>query len=214
MDLSARQLRTGIRSPAALARQLRLARMTPIAPDTPRSPQRPWMDASIGRYFKKDRTVEGFFADYDDRTSKSKRRETAASEIMNGRKMLSRFAALDRPQPDPSRVQMRSTRVEVLGHGLIMGVDLAYETSTGWILRHLITDDEIRRPEHLRLYATAAALHFEGRPDGGRVARVEVWLLRYDGRVAGWPRSLLETSTPRLATRLAEIAKGASGQVA
>jgi hypothetical protein len=172
------------------------------------------MDASIARYFKKDRAVEVLLADYDDRTGRSERRETAASEIMNGRKMLRRFAALDRLQAVPSRVQMRPTRVEVLGHGLIMGVDLAYETSTGWILRHLITDDEIHRSEHLRLYATAAALHFEGRSDGGDVARVEIWLLRYDGRVAGWPRSLIETSIPRLATRLAEIARGASGQVA
>lgn len=172
------------------------------------------MDASIGRYFKKDRTVEVLLADYDDRTSRSKRRETAASEITNGREMLGRFAALDRLQPDPNRVQMRPTRVEVLGHGLIMGVDLAYETSAGWILRHLITDDEIRRPEHLRLYATAAALHFEGRSEGGRAVRVEVWLLRYDGGVDGWPRSLLERSIPALATRLAEIARGASGQVA
>ena len=128
--------------------------------------------------------------------------------------MLKRFVALGMATPDPRRVQMRPTRVELFGHGITMGADLAYETLTGWDVRLLITDDEICRPEHLRLYATAVALHCEGRPDGGRVTRVDVWLLRYEGRVAGWPRSLLETSAPRLATRLAEIATGAAGQAA
>jgi hypothetical protein len=197
-----------------MARQLRIAAVAPIAPDTPRSPQRPWIDASLRRYFDGHRSVDVLLADYEDRTKGSKRHESAASEIANGRKMLVRFADMDKTQPDPTRVQMRRERVEVLGHGLTMGVDVAYQTSAGWIIRHLITDDEIRLTEHMRLYATAAALHFEGRSDGGPVSGVEVWLLRHDRRVAGWPRSLIEKRVENLALRLDEIARGAAGRAA
>ncbi len=214
MDLSARQLRTGIRSPGVLARELLKAQIAPVPPDTPRSPQRPWMDASLRRYFERQRDPSVLLADYERRTAESKRRESAASEIANGRKMLERFLALDQPQVDPTRFQMKPVQVELSGHRVLMGADVAYQTLDGWIVRHLITDEEIRQIDHLRLYATAAALHFEGRPDGGPVAAVEIWLLRYDRRVVGWPRSILQLWVPRLAVRLDEIARGASSQAA
>lgn len=214
MDLTARQLRTGIRSPAALARQLRLERLTPIPEDTPRSPQRPWIEASLRCYFDAGRDRDRLLADYADRTKRSKRRDSAASEIANGRMMLERFAELDRSQADPTRVFLKPTRATVMGHGVTMGIDVAYQTPEGWVLRHILTDDEIRRTEHVRLYAAATALHFEGRPDGGDVARVEVWMLRVERGVAGWPRALLGRLTSSLATRLDEIAAGASGQAA
>ncbi len=105
MVLSARQLRTGIRSPAALARQMRAEWITPIEPETPRSPQRPWVDASIRRYELGGRTPEALMADYAERTGRAKRRDTAASEIANGKKMLERFARLDAEEPAPSRFQ-------------------------------------------------------------------------------------------------------------
>lgn len=214
MDLTARQLRTGIRSPAALGRQLRLERQAPIPEDTPRSPQRPWIEASLRCYFDAGRDRDRLFGDYTDRTNRSKRRDSAASEIANGRMMLGRFADLDRSQADPTRVFLKPTRVTVMGHGITLGIDVAYQTPEGWVIRHILTDDEIRRIEHVRLYATATALHFEGRPDGGDVARVEVWMLRFERGVAGWPRSLLGRLTSSLATRMDEIAAGASGQAA
>ena len=214
MDLSARQLRTGIRSPGVLARELLKARIAPLPPDTPRSPQRPWMEASLRRYFERQRDPSVLLADYDHRIAASKRRESAASEIANGRKMLERFLTLDQSQVDPTRFLMKPVRVEMFGHRVIMGVDVAYETQDGWIVRHLITDEEIRQIDHWRLYATAAALHFEERPDGGPIAAVQLWLLRYDRRVVGGPRAILARWVPRLAVRFDEIARGASGQAA
>lgn len=80
---------------------------------------------------------------------------------------------------------MRHTRVEVLGHGPIMGVDLAYETSTGWILRHLITDHEIHRSEHPRLVPPSQDSNSKGVPT---------------------VRDRSSKRPSRLATRLAEIA--------
>lgn len=145
---------------------------------------------------------------------RSKRRDSAAGEIANGRMMLRRFAELDRAQADPTRVFLKPTRVAVMGHGITMGIDVAYKTPEGWVIRHILTDDEIRRIEHVRLYATATALHFEGRPDGGDVARVEVWMVRFERGVAGWPRRLLGRLTSSLATRMDEIAAGASEQAA
>jgi hypothetical protein len=197
-----------------LGRQLRQERQAPIPEDTPRSPQRPWIEASLRRYFDAGRDRDRLFADYADRTDRSKRRDSAASEIANGRMMLGRFAELDRSQADPTRVLLEPARVAVLGHRIKMGIDVAYQTPEGWVIRHVLTDDEIRRTEHVRLYATATALHFEGRPDGGDVARVEVWMLRFERGVAGWPRFLLDRLTSSLATRMDEIAAGASGQVA
>lgn len=72
MELSARQLRTGIRSPAILARQLRAEFIAPIDPDTPRSPQRPWIDASIRRYQEGGRKPAVLMADYAERTGRGK----------------------------------------------------------------------------------------------------------------------------------------------
>lgn len=212
--LTARQLRTGIRSPGALARQLRLERLAPIDPDTPRSPQRPWIDASIRRYVGSGRDPRVLLDDYDSRTSRAKRRDTAASEIANGRLMLARFATLDQDEPMPTLVGVRPMPVEVLGTTISMGVDLAYRSEDGWHLRHLITDREITRPEHLLLYATASALQFEGRLDGGRVTGVDVWMLRYDDRRLMWDRPSLADAVGRLAVRLEEINKGATGQAA
>jgi hypothetical protein len=214
MELSARQLRTGIRSPATLARQLRAEWIAPIDPDTPRSPQRPWMDASIRRYQGGGRQAAVLLGDYAERTGRAKRRETAASEIKNGKTMLERFARLDADEPAPSRFQLRPVPVDVLGTLVSMGGDLVYETAEGYVIRQLITDSEITRPEHLQLYATAAALHFEARPGGGPVSRVDLWLLRYEDRTATWSRSSVEATVPRLAIRLEEIARGAEGQAA
>jgi hypothetical protein len=214
MELSARQLRTGIRSPAVLARQLRAEWVAPIDPDTPRSPQRPWIDASIRRYEQGGRQLAVLMADYAERTGRAKRRETAASEINNGKKMLERFARLDADEPAPSRFQLRPMPADVLGMVVSMGADLVYQTPEGHVVRQLITDSEITRPGHLRLYATAVALHFEERPGGGAVSRVEFWLLRYEDRSVTWTRSSLEASVSRLAVRLEEIARGAEGQAA
>jgi hypothetical protein len=197
-----------------LGRQLRAELAAPIPEETPRSPQRPCMNAALKRYFSKGRDPAVLLGDYDERVARSKRRLTAASEFANGRAMLARFAALDRSQTDPTRVLIGPMRATVLSHGITMSADLAYQTPEGWIIRQLLTDDEIRRIEHLRMFATATALHFEARPDGGPVDRVELWLLRFDGRVAGWPRSLLQRVTPILERRMDEMAIGASGQAA
>ncbi len=98
--------------------------------------------------------------------------------------MLEEFARLDAKQGDPTRIQIAPARVELFGIGITMGVDLAYSDPSGWLLRLLLTDSEIVRVEHLRLYAMAAALNFEGRADGGPVASVELWLLRFNDRVS------------------------------
>lgn len=214
MELSARQLRTGIRSPAVLVRQLRAEWIAPIDPDTPRSPQRPWIDASIRRYQAGGRKADVLMADYAERTGRAKRRDTAASEIANGKTMLERFARLDADEPTPTRFQLPRTPVDVLGTVTSMGADLVYETDEGFVIRQLITDMEITRPEHLGLYATAVALHFEGRPGGGPVSRVDLWLLRYENRTLTWSRATLEATVPRLAIRLEEIARGAEGRAA
>jgi hypothetical protein len=128
--------------------------------------------------------------------------------------MLERFAALDEAQSAPTLVGLRQVAVVVLGMRVAMGVDLAYKSDVGWHLRHLITDHEITRSEHLRLYATASALHFEGRSSGGPVTSVDVWMLPYDDRRLLWDRETLGDTVGRLAARLDEIARGAAGQAA
>lgn len=214
MDLSSRDLRIGIRSPEALASHRRREALSPTPKGTPRNPQRAFIDASIREYFRGGRDASILFAAYDRRTGKSKRHESAATEIANGRMMLGRFLVLDQHKDDPTRIQLRPEFVEVLGHRIKMGVDLVYDTPAGASLVLVITDEEITRTEHLRLFATAAMLHFEGRPGGGPVTQVEVWLLRWDQRLVRWPRQLLENSIPRLADRLEQISRGASGRAA
>ena len=134
--------------------------------------------------------------------------------INNGKKLLERFVRLDVDEPPPSRFQLRPTPVTILGTVISMGADLVYETSGEFVIRHLITDSEITRPDHLRLYGTALALHFEARPGGGPVSRVDLWLLRYENRAVTWTRTILEATAPRLAVRLDEIVRGAEGHAA
>lgn len=211
---SARQVRTGIRSSSALLRELRLQAIAPIPPDTPRSPQRPGLEASLRRYFDSGRDAAVLLADFQKRTQGWKRRDAAASEIANALRMLERFAVLDRRWPNPTRVLMKPVKADVLGHVLSMGADLLYELPEGWMVRQILTDLEIRRTEHMRMTGAASAIHFEGRVYGGPVSRVEICHLRFDDRVVGWPRSLLERTSATLATRLDEIAAGVSNQAA
>lgn len=214
MDLIARQLRTGIRSPAALARERLRQQIAPTPPDTPRSAQRKWIDAAVRRYLANGRDVAVLLGFYDERTGKSKRRETAATEIANGRRMLARFAEWDVKQPAPDDAQLPQRAATVLGHSITMGIDLVYKRASGSRLLLLITDREIRRIEHLRLYATAAALHYEARADGGAVDRVDIWVLAYKPTYAGWPRALLGRSVVALERKLDEIARAGLGQAA
>jgi hypothetical protein len=208
MDVTARQLRTGLRSPRALARLLREAEEHPIPPDTPRSNQRRQIVAALRHYFASDRDPAKLLADYDKRTSESKRKVKPVTEIANGRRMLLNFVALDEDQPPPTKYLMPAVRVKLFRIGVTMSVDIAIESSDGWVLRQVITDQELVRPEQLRLYATAVAMHFEGRPDGGPVARVDLLLVRRAGRMVTWNRAFLRTSEPRLATRCEQIRSG------
>lgn len=202
--LTDRQLRIGLRSPIALARGLRRAEAMPIRPDTPRSPQGKAIRAEINGYFASGRT-RSLPESFDARVSKWKRRETAATEIANARRMLERFQAFERDEGNPTEFGIAKSAIRIFGLDLELGVDVAYETSAGWVLRQFLVDDEIVRLAQIRLYALATAIHFEARRPGAKVARVEVWDLRRDNVRPGWERRWLEGYVPDLQRRFEAI---------
>jgi hypothetical protein len=215
VDLTSRQLRTGIRSPDVLVREIHRQARGPAEPNTPHSPQRPGIEAALRRYFDGGRVPDTLRSDFESRVARWKRRDSAASEINNARQMLERFLRLDRAENDPLRVFMVPERCDVLGVGVALGYDLVYEVEHGILIRQLLTDSEIRRTEHLRLYAAAIAIHYTSRNLPSPLTRVQIWYLRYEHRIAGWPAALLLGRPARdLSKRLGAISRGLSGWAA
>lgn len=212
VTLTDRQFRIGLRSPSVLARSLRKAALVPIAPDTPRSPQGPAVRAELARYFARGRT--GSLAEsFDKRVAKWDRRDALATQIRNARGMLVRFQDADVSEPSPDRIAIPREARELFGVPISLGVDLAYRTQDGWLLRQLLIDDEIVTTDARRLYAVATWLHFEARTPDESVARVEIWDLRRDGRRPGWPRRWLQAYVPELGRRV-EAIRSAIGSMA
>lgn len=212
VTLTDRQFRTGLRSPLVLARSLRQAALVPVAPDTPRSPQGPAIRAELARYFGRGRTGS-LAASFDKRVAKWDRRDVLAMQIRNARGMLVRFQDADSVEPSPDQIAIPREARDLFGVPVSLGVDLAYRTPDGWLLRQLLIDDEIVTTAAVRLYAVATALHFEARYAEDRVARVEVWDLRREGRRPGWPRRWLEAYVPDLGRRV-EAIRNALGSMA
>lgn len=161
--------------------------------------------AAVGSYFRDGRDPSRAKSELEMRTDKAKRREQLASQIINTRAMLDLFLAWDRGEPDPTRFRATPVLATVLGWNMRIGHDLVYETAEGLRLRQLLTDDAIRRGEHLRLFAVASLLHFEAGSPDLRLATVEVWHLRANRRML-WPRQLLLRLVPDLRTRLDQVA--------
>jgi hypothetical protein len=204
VDFTARQVRLGIRNPGTAAREI--SRQLGAGPDESirRSPQRPTFEAALRRYFAAGRNPAVLLADYDRRWERAKRRESAASAFREGRRMAAYFAEQDQMGSAPLRALDPATRRDIGGHALRMGHDLVYRSDEGLVLRQLLTDSDVTRIEHLRLYATACLLHFEA--SGKELARLEIWQLRFRG-VMGWPRWLLTRQVPALRNRLDEVAR-------
>lgn len=204
MEFTARHLKIGIRNPATAARMI--GAEVVAAPDAPirRSPQRPTIEAALRRYFAAGRDVAVLLADYDRRWARAERRESAASAFRAGRLMAERFAMLDRASGVPEMAFVPALTRPMLGHHVRLGYDLVYRSDEGLILRQLLTDGDITRPEHLKLYAVASLLHFEA--GGAELAGVEIWQLRFH-KEFGWPRWLLARQAPTLRERCDEVAR-------
>jgi len=205
MLFTARVLRIAIRSPAAAVKHLAAERRYPVSQDTPRSPQRPIFDAALRTHFRAGRGPGALLDDFDRRWSKAKRRDSASATLNNGRRMAERFLALDAKAGDPLRALDPVTEQTVLGHQLRLPHDLVYEAPEGLILRQLLTDHDIRRDEHLRLYALACLAHFEA-GSGLLLASVDVWQLRVR-KQCSWPRFLLLRQSAVLGERLDSVAQ-------
>jgi hypothetical protein len=205
MLFSARTLRVAIRSPTAAVKHLAMERHHPVSEDTPRNPQRPMLEAALRAYFRSGRAPGALLEDFDRRWSKAKRRDTAHVTFSNGRRMAEWFLALDAKATDPLRALDHVSEQMVLGHRLLLSHDLLSQAPEGLILRQLLTDEDIRRDEHLRLYAVACLLHFEaGSPLP--LARVDVWQLRARKQFT-WPRFLLLRQAAVLGGRLDSVAQ-------
>ena len=205
MQFTARTLRVAVRSPAAAIKLLQEQFRHPVAGDTPRSPQRPMFDAALRVHFRAGREVGAMVAEFDCRWSKAKRRESAAATFANGRRMVEQFVVLDAGSPDPLRVLEPPRTEQILGHDLRLTHDLVYGALEGLVLRQLLTDSDMWRVEHLRLYALACLLHFEA-SSVAPLARVEIWQLRMR-KTLSWPRFLLLRQGPLLAERLDTVAR-------
>lgn len=208
LHLSGPQLRLGIRAPDQLVRLLRDLALHPIPPDTPRSAQRPGIEASLRVYFEGTRDGAALLREFAERTSKWKRRDTATAEIANATKMLEQFAEWDKSQPEPESVFHKAVGADVLGHEITMGHALVHTLPSGAVLlRQLLTDDTHGRSEDRRLYATASLLHFQAVNPTRPVERVDVWHLRFGSRLS-WPDSLLLRQAPELQRRLRLVERG------
>lgn len=99
----------------------------------------------------------------------------------------------------------------MLAHETGLGYDVMCGDAGGVVIRQLLTDSDIRRDAHLRLYAAACLLHYEA--GGGHVERVDVWRLPF-GKEFSWPRWVLVRLAPALRVRMDEIAQALSEEAA
>jgi hypothetical protein len=203
MDFTARHLKLAIRNPAAAARSISAEAVAAGSPIR-RSPQRPTFEAAVRRYFAAGRDASVLLADYDRRWARAERRESADSAFRTGRQMAERFATLDHLSPAPEQTSVPSVSRPILGHNIRLGHDVVLRSAEGLVLRQLLTDSDITRSEHLRLYAVASLLHFE--VEGAELARVEIWQLRFH-KEFGWPRWALIRQAPVLRERCDEVAR-------
>jgi hypothetical protein len=161
-------------------------------------------EASLRAHLNGGRNPGAMLADYDKRWSKAERRETAYSAFAAGRLMAERFLALDARSAAPLMSLQKPGERVVLNHLVRLNHDLVYGTESGLVLRQLLTDSDLRRSEHLRLYAVASLLHFEAA--GAPLAAVEVWQLRFRKQFT-WPRFLLLRLQSSLALQLDLVAR-------
>jgi hypothetical protein len=181
-------------------------RAHPVEPNTPRSPQRLTFLAALRGHFLANRRPGAMLAEFDKRRDRAERQESAAAQYAMGRRMVERFADRDRRSGSPVDMLVPATEQAVLGHVVRLGYDVIYGAPEGLILRQLLTDADIRRPEHLRLFATASLLHVEASL-GREVAAVEIWQLRFH-RYFHWPRWMLLRQMQALGVKLDEVARG------
>src|SRR4051794_5397940 len=118
LHLSGSQLRIGIRAPEQLVRLLRELALHPISPDTPRSAQRPGIEASLRVYFEGARDGADLIREFTARTDKWKRRDSATAEIANAKTMLEQFAGWDKGQREPESWFHERVAADVVGHDI------------------------------------------------------------------------------------------------
>jgi hypothetical protein len=214
VDFTAHQARIAIRSPQALIRQRLAEARLPGEKGRPHDPQRKAIERAIGDYFAGGRDGRKLVDDFLERTSTWKSASSRASSIANAAAMLGRFADLDQDQPAPERWFLPAVPIEMWSHRLILGADLVYREDDGIRVRQLLTDTDMTRTEHLRLFASLTARHVEARPDAERVVRVDAWRLRRNGKVLTYDRAFLVRFEPALATALRTVAAAFGEQAA
>jgi hypothetical protein len=203
---TAGDLRGSIADPIPTIRRLREALRPGSAPtDTPRSPQRQWIEASLRRYYRASRNPDILIGDYQARTDGKGSSRGKATEIANGEGMLLSFLALDEPEPTPRIAMQTRTNQPVVGHTISMGHDLVYERPDGYLVREIWTDGVVRRLDHRRLMQAASLLHADQLLGRGRVQELEVWHLRF-GFVEAMRREEAYELAPSLRAVLDNIA--------
>jgi hypothetical protein len=206
MRFTAGDVRGSIADPIPTIRRLREAIHSRGAPaDTPRSPQRQWIEASLRRYYRRGRNPDVLIGDYQARTAGKGSSRGKATEIAHGEGMLLSFLALDEPEPAPRVAMQARTNQPVVGHTLSMGHDLIYERPDGYLVREIWTDGVVRRTEHRRLMQAASLLHADELLGRGRVQGIEVWHLRL-GLVETMTREEAYELAPSLRAVLDDIA--------
>lgn len=181
MRFTAGDLRGAIADPNATIRRLRQASSAiEPTPNTPRSAQRAWIEASLRRYYNRGRVPDVLIGDYQARTAGKGSSRGKATEIANGEAMLLRFLALDEPEQSPRVAMHPRSDQSVLGHVVSMSHDLVYERVDGYLLREIWTDGVVKGTEHRRLMQALSLLHAEEVFGHGRVRVIEVWHLRLE----------------------------------
>lgn len=178
MRFTVGDLRGSIADPGSTIARLRSSLAAAKSDNTPRSPQRSWIEASLRRYYISNRNPDILIGDYQTRTAGKGASLAKRSEIANGESLLHAFLTKEEAQPNPRLAMQPRVNQLVAGHILSMGHDLIYERPDGYLVREIWTDGIVRRPTDRRLMAAACLLHAEQVFGIGRVKLLEGWQLR------------------------------------
>ena len=103
MRFTAGDLRGAIANPEPTIHRLRSMRASGVNENTPHSPQRSWIEASLRRYYAARRNPDALIGDYRRRTGGKGTYAARRSKIANGEAMLQAFLTLEEPQPNPRK---------------------------------------------------------------------------------------------------------------
>ncbi len=175
------------------------------APATPQygNPQRKWIEAAIREYYRLGKDVPALWTTLAQRVQQRPTTPRREANAAGAARLLDQFIGWDAVEPDLPADTFPPIRDVLLGsHQIAVRRDLIYVDGSGYRVRQLWTDHQLR-PEHPAAIQMAAAVLLSVDADlgVGSTTRLDIWGLRHKTQ-RSWGRGQLVGELANLRNRL------------